>query len=209
MLLVGRPIVAAAASQAGQALCGCPALSWYIVRYILMKELWQFPMPWLGPRARFFEMGEVRLAVLSLLRDNPTHGYDLMKQLAARLGTLYQASAGTVYPALQQLEKEGLVVYKTESGRKIYRLTAAGRKLLASEAATVRGIWERAESMEDLGQQMGPHCVAVAGPVSELLTAALQASRWSAGNPDREDRVRAILRRTAAELNRLSQGVRS
>ena len=62
-----------------------------------------------GPRGRFFEFGEVRLAILSLLEEGPKHGYQLIKDLSERSGGLYRASAGTVYPTLQQLEDEELV----------------------------------------------------------------------------------------------------
>ena len=80
-----------------------------------------------GPRRRFFKQGEVRLALLSLLKDDPGHGYELMKRLEERSGGLYRASAGTIYPVLQQLEDEGLVKIAEEEGKKVYHLTDAGR----------------------------------------------------------------------------------
>src|SRR6516225_9161139 len=76
---------------------------------------------------RFFGPGEVRLALLSLLGDAPMHGYELMKRLEERSGGIYRASAGTIYPTLQQLEDEGLVASETLEGKKIYRLTDSGR----------------------------------------------------------------------------------
>jgi hypothetical protein len=68
---------------------------------------WEDWGPWAGfaggPRGRFFEFGEVRLAILSLVREEAKHGYQLIKELSDRSGGLYRASAGTVYPTLQQL----------------------------------------------------------------------------------------------------------
>jgi DNA-binding PadR family transcriptional regulator len=61
-----------------------------------------------GP-GRFFGPGEVRLALLSLVAEAPSHGYELMKKLEERSAGVYRASAGTVYPTLQQLEDEGLI----------------------------------------------------------------------------------------------------
>jgi DNA-binding PadR family transcriptional regulator len=175
-----------------------------------MNESWQFSHPGWRPfgadtkgRTRFFGLGEVRLAVLSLISEEPKHGYQLMKELAVRLGSLYRASSGTVYPVLKQLETEGLVEYRLENGRKMYRLTRDGRKLLAGQRETVAGIWSRAEEFEDFGQQLGPHSMAVAGPLNELYGTALRAAAWSGGDPDREDRVRAILRNASASLNSL------
>src|ERR1700735_2428634 len=83
-----------------------------------------------APRSRFFGPGEVRLAILSLLTDGPRHGYELMKMLAQRSGGIYRASAGTVYPTLQQLEDEGLIAAELREGKKIYRLTDEGRREL-------------------------------------------------------------------------------
>lgn len=177
-----------------------------------MKNPWHFPIAdWTAigaqpkGRARFFALGEVRLAVLSLIAEYPKHGYQLMKEFGARVGPLYRASAGTVYPALKQLEKDGLIEGRLESGRRMYRLTRAGRKMVTEGSAAIGEIWRRAEVTEDLGQHLGPHTVAIAGPLSEILGAALQASAWAAGNPDREDRVRAVLRAAAARLKALME----
>src|SRR5437660_12389845 len=107
----------------------------------MKTDLWPLPFPgWpaLGPggggQRRFFNLGEVRLAVLSLLEKAPNHGYQLMKELTARLGNMYRVGSGTVYPVLLQLEKERLVESRTEHGRKIYRLTKSGRSALTAGA---------------------------------------------------------------------------
>lgn len=175
-----------------------------------MNESWQFSFtPWspmrpdLPGRTRFFGLGEVRLAVLSMVEEGPKHGYQIMKELASRLGSLHRVGSGTVYPVLKQLEHDGLVQYRMNEGRKTYSLTKAGRKVLAGEAEAVRGIWERAAEVEEFGQRIGPHSVAVLGPLSELQLAALRAAEWTSGNPDREDEVRSILRVAAAELSQL------
>src|SRR5512142_152279 len=99
-----------------------------------------------GPRGggSFFRAGEVRLALLSLLADGPAHGYELMKRLEQRSGGTYQASAGTVYPVLQQLEDEGLATSELQDGKKVYRITEAGQAELAKEAEAVERIWRRA-----------------------------------------------------------------
>jgi DNA-binding PadR family transcriptional regulator len=175
-----------------------------------MKEFRQAPLlgwPPFGPdtkgRARFFGLGEVRFAVLSLIAENPRNGYQLIKELASRLGYLYRASSGTVYPVLKQLEKEGLVESRLEAGRNLYRPTRKGRALLGSEAETVAQIWARAEQVEDLGQYAGPHAAIVSAPLDELYRTALRAAHWAAGDANREDQVREVLRNTTAALNYL------
>src|SRR2546426_12707894 len=83
--------------------------------------------PW-GWRRRFFESGEVHLALLSLLAERPMHGYELMKEMEARSGGMYRASAGSVYPNLQQLEDEGLVRAETrDDGKRVHTITDEGK----------------------------------------------------------------------------------
>jgi DNA-binding PadR family transcriptional regulator len=176
-----------------------------------MPEGWPFPIPGLSTpgspesrgRQRFFALGEVRLIILSLLDEAPSHGYQLMKQLGERLGELYRSSAGTVYPALKQLQKEGLIESNLKEGRYIYRLTKEGRKTVRVEANWIQQIWSRASNYHGLGKQLGPQSAVVASPLQEVIAAGLTAARWSSGNADREDRVRSILRNAASQLRSL------
>ena len=78
-----------------------------------------------------FEHGALRLYLLKLLDESPRHGYDLMKSLSH--GT-YTPSAGTIYPRLARLERDGLVERYDDGGRKTYRITDAGRAELAARA---------------------------------------------------------------------------
>ena len=156
-----------------------------------------------GKRSRFFESGEVRLAILSLLSEGPKHGYQLMKEMAERSGGVYKASAGSIYPTLQQLEDEGLVEATLLNGRRVYALTTEGRAELGKDPDTVRRIWERAESYEDWGQWFGSGAVWVWGPLMELFKASLKASSRIGGKGDGADRVREILERARRELDSL------
>ncbi|MCD0482899.1 helix-turn-helix transcriptional regulator [Streptacidiphilus sp. ASG 303] len=79
-----------------------------------------------------FAHGRLRLYLLKLLEEAPRHGYEVIRLLEERFHGLYAPSAGTVYPRLAKLEKEGLVTHSTEGGRKVYRITDAGRAELAS-----------------------------------------------------------------------------
>ncbi|NUP41901.1 MAG: helix-turn-helix transcriptional regulator, partial [Streptomyces sp.] len=73
--------------------------------------------------APVFAHGRLRLYLLKLLDESPRHGYEVIRLLEERFHGLYAPSAGTVYPRLAKLEKEGLVTHSTEGGRKIYALT--------------------------------------------------------------------------------------
>jgi DNA-binding PadR family transcriptional regulator len=170
------------------------------------KEWWTDGRGWaawgFGPwgRSRFFDTGEVRLAILSLLADGPKHGYELIKDLEARSGGLYRASAGTVYPTLQQLEDEGLVVSEQQNGKRVYRLTDAGREELTREAEAIDEIWNRAKKWREWSGWMGPQTAALGMPIGALVKATFRAA---ARKPEREPQIRAILDRARTEIEAL------
>lgn len=77
--------------------------------------------------------GDVRLAILQLLTEEPMHGYQLMQAIGDRSGGRWTPSPGAIYPAINLLEDEGLVTVEVESGRKLVRLTDAGRERAAAD----------------------------------------------------------------------------
>jgi DNA-binding PadR family transcriptional regulator len=79
---------------------------------------------------RFFRHGELPLVVLALLAERPMHGYELMSELKRLFGPRYRPSPGTVYPALDALEAEGLLAGETASGRTTFRATEQGADAL-------------------------------------------------------------------------------
>jgi DNA-binding PadR family transcriptional regulator len=74
--------------------------------------------------------GDVRTAILLLLDEQPMHGYQLMQSIADRTGGRWSPSPGAVYPTINQLEDEGLVVVTADAGRKLVTLTDTGRNQL-------------------------------------------------------------------------------
>ncbi|NEC52356.1 helix-turn-helix transcriptional regulator [Actinospica acidiphila] len=79
-----------------------------------------------GPRGRA-RRGDVRASILALLKDRPMHGYEMIQEIAERSGGAWKPSPGSVYPTLQLLEDEGLIVSESEGGKKLFSLTEAGR----------------------------------------------------------------------------------
>ena len=158
--------------------------------------------PW-AQRGRFFEAGEVRIAILSLLSEGPKHGYELMKELEARSGGSYKVSAGTMYPSLAQLEDEGMIVSEQKEGRRVYQLTDLGRKELEREKATADRIWRRASQWEDWGQWMSPGVAAISGSIGALIKAAFRAMKHSGDDPELRRKVEEILDRARKDLEDL------
>src|ERR1700730_13140390 len=144
---------------------------------------------------RFFGPGEVRLALLSLLTESPMHGYELMKQLEERSGGVYRASAGTVYPTLQQLEDEGLIIAELLEGKKVYRLTDEGKRELKESDEAVREIWRRARRWEAWRSAFDPDASEIRGPAERLVKAGFRAVAGGRTSERRLQRGRAMLAR--------------
>ena len=75
-----------------------------------------------------FGHGELHLALLGLMSQRPMHGYELMAELSTRIGRKYRASPGSIYPAVQALEAEGLISGADESDKRIYSSSPTRRK---------------------------------------------------------------------------------
>jgi DNA-binding PadR family transcriptional regulator len=164
--------------------------------------------PWngwmgMGHWGRFFAPGELRFALLSLLKDGPKHGYELMKTLEARSGGTYRASAGAVYPTLQQLEDEGLVTSVQEEGKRVYQITDAGAQELEKNAENVNEMWERARGWGwgDWNMSTGPHIAGVAGPAMHVMKAAAKAASRCGNNADQMAKIFEILDHARRDLD--------
>jgi DNA-binding PadR family transcriptional regulator len=112
-----------------------------------------FPFGWGGPggppfgpggfrRGRKARRGDVRTAVLLLLAEEPRNGYQIMQELEERSGGAWRPSAGSIYPALQLLEDEGLVRSEEVDGRKLLHLTDAGRALVEERGEEQPAPWD-------------------------------------------------------------------
>ncbi|TMR92066.1 PadR family transcriptional regulator [Nonomuraea basaltis] len=88
---------------------------------------WETP----SPRVR---RGDVRAALLALLHEGPQNGYQMIQGIEERSRGVWRPSPGSVYPALQQLEDEGLVTADESGGSRTYSLTEQGREQAARHA---------------------------------------------------------------------------
>lgn len=72
--------------------------------------------------------GFIQKAILYLLQEEPMHGYQIMKELEKRSNGVYTASAGAIYPALQELLDRNLLKLDNSTDKKIYSLNENGRR---------------------------------------------------------------------------------
>jgi len=115
--------------------------------------------------------GEVP-AALALLAEEPRNGYQIIQEIAERSDDVWRPSPGSVYPALQQLEDEGLVQTETpEGGRRQYTLTAEGREYVTAHPDEVRAPWEM------VARSVGADAIELRHLVAQVAAAAVQVVR--------------------------------
>jgi DNA-binding PadR family transcriptional regulator len=120
-----------------------------------------------GRRAR---RGDVRAALLLLIEGGAQNGYQLIQEIERRTDGVWKPSPGSVYPALQQLEDEGLVHAVEFEGKRAYELTDEGRTYVADNreelgdpfAAATGGVDENVMDLRGLMFQVGAAAMQVA-----------------------------------------------
>jgi DNA-binding PadR family transcriptional regulator len=105
---------------------------------------------------RFFEQGDLRLVVLKLIADKPSHGYELIKAVEEAAGGAYAPSPGVIYPTLTLLEDLGYAAVQEAGGRKLYTITPEGEAYLAENAPMVGGLFERMAAVAARSQAFSP-----------------------------------------------------
>jgi DNA-binding PadR family transcriptional regulator len=150
-----------------------------------------------GPRGRGRKArrGDIRTAALLLLAEEPRNGYQIMQEVEERSGGVWRPSPGSVYPALQQLEDEGLIRSEELDGRKLFALTDSGRKVVQERGADRPVPWEEmsgevSNAHHELGRLM-----------REVAFAFTQVMR--SGSPGQLAKAREVLVDARRELYRI------
>jgi DNA-binding PadR family transcriptional regulator len=144
-----------------------------------------------GGRAR---RGDVRLALLRLLAEEPANGYQLMQTIEERSGGRWRPSPGSVYPTIAQLEDEGLVRSIESDGSRQLEITDAGRAHLETRAGEADPWAADDEAGEDALTELGPIIIG-------LGKAAWQVA--SVGTPGQRARALELLAETQRGLYRI------
>ena len=134
-----------------------------------------------GPRVR---RGDVRAAILDLLAEGQSwNGYQIIQEIGARTEGVWRPSAGSVYPALAQLEDEALI--RTEAGedrRRMYTLTEEGQAYVTEHANELRASWDAVTgSVDDAEVQLRSTIKQVMVAVSQVAQAGSVAQVAQAG----------------------------
>jgi DNA-binding PadR family transcriptional regulator len=150
-----------------------------------------------GPRGRGRKArrGDIRTAALLLLAQEPRNGYQIMQEVQERSGDVWRPSPGSIYPALQQLEDEGLIRSQELDGRKLFALTDEGRKVVGERDAEKPAPWDQMSGdVSDKARELGKLMREVASAFSQVMRTGSEGQMASA---------REILAATRRDLYRI------
>jgi len=146
---------------------------------------------WRGRKAR---RGDIRSAALLLLAEEPRNGYQIMQEVEERSGGVWSPSPGSVYPALQQLEDEGLIRATEVDGRKLFELTDAGREQVQARS-------ERQAPWDEMNGEVSGQVQELAQTMRATAVAAVQVIRT--GSEEQIAEAQKIMAATRRDLYRL------
>jgi DNA-binding PadR family transcriptional regulator len=133
--------------------------------------------------------------VLALLAEQPMHGYELIQQIIERSGGVWRPSPGSVYPALQMLEDQGLVVGETTDGRKVFHLTDAGKAHVEQHNEEIKTSWSTvAGSVDNAVMELRDLIGQVGGALQQVA---------HVGNESQIGAAREVLINTRRQLYRI------
>jgi DNA-binding PadR family transcriptional regulator len=150
--------------------------------------------------------GDVRAAALALIAEEPRNGYQIIQEISERSGGVWRPSPGSVYPALQQLEDEGLIRTDAgDGGRRAYQLTDEGRNYAEAHADELRTPWADFDSADSSAIEMRSLIAQVAAAAVQVLSAGTDAQAAQARQVLADTR-RALYRILAADEDEAETG---
>lgn len=150
-----------------------------------------------GPRGRGRKArrGDIRTAALLLLNEEPRNGYQIMQEVEERSDGVWRPSPGSTYPALQQLEDEGLIRAQEQDGRKLFQLTDAGREYVKERGEDKPAPWEQMSGdVSDQAHELGRLIREVASAFTQIVRTGSEAQMGEA---------RTVLTTTRKDLYRI------
>ena len=151
-----------------------------------------------GGRGKRARRGDVRAAILLLLEEEPRNGYQLMQELEERSGGVWRPSPGSIYPALSQLEDEGLVRSDENAGRRAFQLTDAGRAYIEENREALGSPWD------DVGGDLPEGLFELRKLMMQLGMATMQVAQ--AGDEAQTSEAHKVLEDARRSLYRILAG---
>ncbi len=134
--------------------------------------------------------GDVRAAILKLLVERPMHGYEMIQEINERSQQLWKPSPGSVYPTLQLLVDEGLLVAtESEGSKKLFELTDDGR---AAAEKIETAPWD------EITEGADPTTMGLRSAVGQLMGAVAQSAH--AASAEQQQRIVEIVNNARREI---------
>jgi DNA-binding PadR family transcriptional regulator len=147
-----------------------------------------------------FRHGGLRLYLLKLLDEAPRHGYDVIRLLQDRFLGVYSPSPGTIYPRLARLEEEGLVTHEVIDGKKVYKITDAGREELNRRLDDLEDLEdELSASVRDIAREISRDVRETVRSLRDEFTWAVREAGRAGHDGGRRDRTAGANAYTAAD----------
>jgi DNA-binding PadR family transcriptional regulator len=148
--------------------------------------------------SRLFEKGDLKYVILDLLKDKPSHGYEIIRALEERFHGMYSPSAGSIYPTLQLLEDMGYVKSAEQDGKKVYTITDEGKKFLSEREETMDKIrghmreWWGSSNREEMRDTMREW----------RDVARLYASKAHGLSPEKMTKIKGIITQACRDIEK-------
>ena len=155
-----------------------------------------------GGRRRVFDGAELRLILLTLIGEQPRHGYDLIKAIEERSGGSYAPSPGVVYPTITMLGDMGQIAEQAAEGSKrLFAITDAGKLEVGEKAEQIEALFARLEALNQ--EEQGGSGRAPIRRAMMNLAMALRTRMHQGGSDDLAHDIAALLDETARKIERL------
>jgi DNA-binding PadR family transcriptional regulator len=150
-------------------------------------------------QSRLFEKGDLKYVILNLLKDKPSHGYEIIRAMEELFHGFYTPSAGSVYPTLQMLDDIGYVSVSEHDGKKVYTITEEGKKFLQEQQEMIEKIecqmkdWWGPRNIGDFHETI--HELKTLGRIVGSRACNLNAEKWT--------KIKDIVSRARREIEEL------
>jgi len=142
---------------------------------------------------KFVPMGFLESFILSILKEEPMHGYKLMNKIKEKTG-FWKPSPGTIYPTLHSLLKRGIVKEIRDGRRKKYKLTRKGLNI-SKEIKSIE-IELKDKALEVLSKAKVSKMFIALNETLKLVFEILD-------NPEKEQKAMEIINSTNLKLKKL------
>lgn len=150
-----------------------------------------------GPAPKV-KRGDVRAAALSLLAEEPRNGYQIIQAIAEKSGGVWRPGSGSVYPALQQLEDEGLVRTEEVDGKRRYKLTDEGKAYVKAHKEELTNPWG------EVAETVDAHASELHAQMHRLIVALRQVQ--DVGDKKQQTQAKQVISQATRALYQLLAG---